>query len=452
MNYRVLIVDDEEAIRDSCRMVLEKENYSVDTAEGGRHVLPLLKAHYYDVILLDLILPDVQGIEVLKQLREVNAEQLVVIMTGYPTIETAVEAIKLGAYDYISKPFGPDELRLLIKRALEKTKLIHENEYLKRQLENRHEQELIIGPSKSIRAVMSVIERVAPTDSTVLISGESGTGKELFAREIHRRSMRRDRAFVPVDCSALVESLMESELFGHVKGSFTGAIETKHGFFDLANGGTFFFDEIGNLSLNLQSKLLRVIQEREIKRVGGLQRIKVDVRIIAATNQDLREAVNKKQFREDLYYRLSVVPIFLPHLRERTEDIPFLVQHFIKKYSRRRREFITGIESSALEALLNYQWPGNIRELENAIERAMVLEEGVRITLESLPWHVRTNEEAFMDETAATRCTLRDVEKEYIKKVLEQNQWNKHQVAHILGIDRKTLYKKIEKYNLTPDR
>jgi DNA-binding NtrC family response regulator len=452
MYSRVLVVDDEQIIRDSSRAVLEKERYIVDTVATGEELLRNITTYYYDVILLDLILHDMQGIDILKEVKQLNPEQLIVIMTGYPSIETAVEAMKLGAADYIAKPFSPEELRLLVKRTLEKKKLKNENELLRRQLESRCNHELVTGPSKSIRAVMSIIERVAPTDCTVLITGESGTGKELFAREIHRRSMRHNREFVPVDCSALVESLMESELFGHVKGSFTGAIETKHGFFDLANGGTFFFDEISNLSLNIQAKLLRVLQEREIKRVGGLQRIKVDVRVIAATNQDLREAVNRKLFREDLYYRLSVVPISLPPLRERIEDIPLLVQHFIKKYNRRRREVITGIETGALDVLQKYPWPGNIRELENTIERAMVLEEGPRITCESLPWHVRTNEEAFLNQIIATGCKLRDMEKKYIKKVLEQHCWNKNQAAQILGIDRKTLYQKIARYNLAPDR
>lgn len=451
MHSHVLIVDDEQIIRESSRAVLEKERYIVDTVATGEEMLRSVTQCSYDLILLDLVLHDMQGIDILKKVKQLDPEQLIVIMTGYPSIETAVEAMKLGAADYIAKPFSPDELRILVKRTLEKKKLKDENELLRRQLDNRCNHELVTGPSKSIRAVMSIIERVAPTDCTVLITGESGTGKELFAREIHRLSMRRNREFVPVDCSALVESLMESELFGHVKGSFTGAIETKHGFFDLANGGTFFFDEISNLSLNIQAKLLRVLQEREIKRVGGLQRIKVDVRIIAATNQDLRDAVNKKLFREDLYYRLSVVPISLPPLRERIEDVPVLVKHFIKKYNRRRKDVITGIETTALEVLQNYNWPGNIRELENTIERAMILEEGPCITCESLPGHVRTNEDAFAPQTVVTGYTLKEMEKRYIKKVLEQHHWNKHRTAQILGIDRKTLYQKIQKYNLTPD-
>ncbi len=451
MISRILVVDDEQIIRDSSRVVLEKDHYSVDTVATGEEMLRRVTEHYYDLILLDLVLKDAQGIDILRKAKELNPEQLIVIMTGYPSIDTAVEAMKRGAADYIAKPFGPDELRLLVKRTLEKKKLKNENEFLRRQLEGRCNHELVSGPSKSIREVMNIVERVAPTDCTVLITGESGTGKELFAREIHRRSMRHNREFVPVDCSALVESLMESELFGHVKGSFTGAIETKHGFFDLANGGTFFFDEISNLSLNIQAKLLRVLQEREIKRVGGLQRIKVDVRVIAATNQDLRVAVNRKLFREDLYYRLSVVPITLPPLRERTEDIPLLVQHFITKYNRRRRKAITGIETAALEVLQKYAWPGNIRELENTIERAMILEEGSCITCDSLPGHVRTNEEAFLGKAASAGCKLWEMEKKYIKKILEQNCWNKNRTAHILGIDRKTLYQKIQRYSLVPD-
>jgi len=445
---RVLIVDDEKVIRDSFSRVLLKEGYAVEAVESGRLALERVAEQFFDIALLDLKMPGLDGMETLRELKEKDPDVIAIMITGYPTIESAVAAVKLGAYDYLTKPCRPEELRIVVARAAERRKLIFENEQLRRRLEASAISEPIIGESRAMRLIMGLIHKVAPTDTTVLITGESGTGKELVAQTIHRLSTRKDKEFVPVDCNALVDSLLESELFGHVKGSFTGAVSTKHGLFELANGGTFFFDEVGNLTLNTQAKLLRVIQEREIKPVGGNQRIKVEVRIIAATNQNLMEAIAQKTFREDLFYRLSVVPIHLPPLRERKEDIPLLVQYFIERYNRKRRKPIAGITPAAMELLMKHHWPGNVRELENAIERAMILEEGQMITPPSLPWLFLTGP---LEKSAAMEkklMSLEDMEKEHIAHVLKETGGHKSRAAKILGIDRKTLYQKVQKYQL----
>ncbi len=445
---RILIVDDEKIIRDSFRRVLLKEGYSVEEVESGRLALERAAEEPPDIVLLDLKMPGLDGMETLRQMKEKAPEVVGIMITGYPTIESAVKAVKLGAYDYLSKPCSPEELRIVVARAAERKRLAWENERLRRQLESRVFPELVVGESKAMQRVMEIVRKVAPTESTVLITGESGTGKEMIAKAIHRLSPRREKEFIPVDCNALVENLLESELFGHVKGSFTGAISTKHGLFELANGGTFFFDEVSNLSLNTQSKLLRVIQEREIKPVGGNQRIRVDVRIIAATNQNLMEAIAQKSFREDLFYRLSVVPIHLPPLRERKEDIPLLGQHFIQQYNRKRKKPLVGITPAAMEVLMKYSWPGNVRELENTIERAMILEGGEIITPESLPWLFHRDRGKKAPAGARELVSLGDLEKEHIALVLQETGGHKSRTAKILGIDRKTLYQKLRKYNL----
>ncbi len=445
---RILIVDDEKIIRDSFRRVLLKEGYAVEEVESGRVALERAAEEPPDIVLLDLKMPGLDGMETLRQMKEKAPEVVGIMITGYPTIESAVKAVKLGAYDYLSKPCSPEELRIVVARAAERKRLAWENERLRRQLESRVFPELVVGESKAMQRVMEIVRKVAPTESTVLITGESGTGKEMIAKAIHRLSPRREKEFIPVDCNALVENLLESELFGHVKGSFTGAISTKHGLFELANGGTFFFDEVSNLSLNTQSKLLRVIQEREIKPVGGNQRIRVDVRIIAATNQNLMEAIAQKSFREDLFYRLSVVPIHLPPLRERKEDIPLLGHHFIQQYNRKRKKPLAGITPAAMEVLMKYSWPGNVRELENTIERAMILEGGEIIAPESLPWLFHRDRGKKAPAVARGLVSLGDLEKEHIALVLHESGGHKSRAAKILGIDRKTLYQKLRKYNL----
>jgi len=445
---RVLVVDDEKVIRDSFSRVLLKEGYAVEAVESGRLALERVAEESFDIALLDLKMPGLDGMETLRELKEKDPDVVPIMITGYPTIESAVAAVKLGAYDYLTKPCSPQELRIIVARAAERRKLIFENEQLRRRLEARGVSELIIGQSKVMQRIMEIIYKVAPTESTVLITGESGTGKELVAQTIHQLSPRKEKEFVPVDCNALVESLLESELFGHVKGSFTGAVSTKHGLFELANGGTFFFDEVGNLTSNTQAKLLRVIQEREVKPVGGNQRIRVDVRIIAATNQNLMEAIGKKTFREDLFYRLSVVPIHLPPLRERKEDLPLLVQYFIQRYNRKRRKPIEGISPAAMELLMKHHWPGNVRELENTIERAMILEEREMITPKSLPWLFLTEPTEESTPLLKELMSLEDMEKEHISRVLKETGGHKSRAAKILGIDRKTLYQKVQKYQL----
>jgi DNA-binding NtrC family response regulator len=444
---RVLIVDDEKIIRDSFSRVLLKEGYTVEAVESGRLALERVAEEPPDIVLLDLKMPGLDGMETLRQLQERDPEVVEILITGYPTVESAVKAVKLGAYDYLTKPCSPEDLRIVVARAAERRKLAWENERLRRQLERGRIPEMVIGESRAMQRVMEIVRKVAPTESTVLISGESGTGKELVAQAIHRLSPRSEKEFIPIDCSALVENLLESELFGHVKGSFTGAISTKHGLFELASGGTFFFDEVANLTLNTQAKLLRVIQEREVKPVGGNQRIRVDVRIIAATNQNLMEAISQKTFREDLFYRLSVVPIHLPPLRERKDDIPPLVDHFIRQFNRGRKP-LTAVSPAAMEVLMKYHWPGNVRELGNAMERAAILEGDEVITPSSLPGLFPAMGAIAVPAGLPQLASLQEVEKEYIASILKETKGNRTQAAKILGIDRKTLYQKLKKIHV----
>jgi len=447
-NANILVIDDEESIRDSCSQVLQKEGYSVKTAEDGIEGLRFFRTEFFHAVLLDLKLPGMDGMEILSRIKEDNPKTPVIIITGYASIDSAVEAMKRGASDYLSKPFTPEQLRLVTQKALNTRKMIIENIYLKEELEKRIEFDMVIGKSKVMEKVLDLVKRISFSDSTVLITGESGTGKEILAREIHNHSPRRDAPFVVVDCGALVETLFESELFGHVKGSFTGAHETKHGRFEVANGGTIFLDEISNISLNIQAKLLRVIQEREVTRVGSTKPIKVDVRILAATNENLADLVRKEKFREDLFYRLSVVPLNLPPLRERKEDIPFLIDHFVKKYCKKIRKEVKGVSLAVKKALMEYGWPGNIRELENTIERAMVLSKGNMIELEDLVYHGISASSSFFLPVGGKYKSLDDIEKEYIKIILQAQHGNKSKTAKILRIDRKTLMAKIKKYKI----
>jgi DNA-binding NtrC family response regulator len=445
---QILIIDDDEAIRDSMRQVLKKEGFQIQGAQDGQEGLALFQKEHFHTVFLDLKLPGINGLHVLRQMKHASPETPVVIITGFGTIESAVEAMKIGAFDYIAKPFTPEELRLTIRKALNGRKMSLENLYLRSELKAKSEFDMVIGTSRAMQKVLDVISRVSPTDTTVLITGESGTGKELIAREIHNHSLRRDAPFVVVDCGALVETLFESELFGHVKGSFTGAHETKHGRFEVADGGTIFFDEISNISLNIQAKLLRVIQEREVTRIGSSRPIKLDVRILAATNENLAHSVAKGTFREDLFYRLNVVPVHLPPLRERKEDIPLLVEHFLHKYNKKARKNITDISPQAMKALTDYDWPGNIRELENTIERAVVLFKGNGIDIEDIRYHGIIVASSIFSSADGKFKTLEDVEKEYIKTVLRDHHGNRSKAAKILGIDRKTLWAKIKKHNL----
>jgi len=444
----ILVIDDDEAIRDSCSQVFKKEGYTAKTAKDGTEGLKLFKKEFFHAVLLDLKLPDLDGMEILSRIEEENPETPVIIITGFATIESAVEAMKRGASDYLAKPFSPEQLRVITKKVLESRKIFFENIYLRGELEKKSEFDMVIGKSMEMDKVLDIVRRVSSSESTVLITGESGTGKELIAREIHNHSPRKNAPFVIVDCGALVETLFESELFGHVKGSFTGAYETKHGRFEVANGGTIFLDEISNMSLNIQANLLRVIQEREITRIGSTKLIKVDVRILAATNENLADLVRKGKFREDLFYRLSVVPVHLPSLRERKEDILLLVEHFLQKYGRRARKKIKGLSSAIKKALMEYDWPGNIRELENTIERAVVLSKGDEIELEDLVYHGISSSSSLFHLAGGKYKNLEDIEKEYIKTVLKAQNGNKSRTAKILSIDRKTLMAKVKKYKI----
>ncbi len=443
---QVLVVDDEVAVRTGIAQVLANQGLKVRVAADGRQALEMMASQPAGIVLLDIKMPDLDGVEVLKLLRRDYPHTEVLMITGHPNIEGAVQCIKLGALDYLVKPFRLNELESLVENT---------RELLKRKLQTSPEAEALrepgidslVGYSPAMQKVFAKIRRAAPSDSTVLLTGESGTGKELAARAIHRLSPRAGQEFVPVDCSALVETLLESELFGHVKGSFTGAHQTKHGLFELADHGTFFFDEITNLSLNIQAKLLRVIQEREFMKVGSQKRTKLDIRIIASSNRDLKEAIKEGIFREDLYYRLSVIPIHLPPLRERTGDLPLLAEHFLKKHGQKSAREVKGFSPRALKMLCDYSWPGNVRELEHTIERILILEDAETIQPEHLPSFIspRPGEfPVFSDEN----FTLAELEKRYIQYILNRTKGKRQEAAGVLGINRKTLVQKIKKYNL----
>jgi two-component system response regulator AtoC len=445
--WQILVVDDEAVVRAGMVKALEGEGLTVTSAVDGEEAIEILGREHFDIVLVDIKMPGIDGIEVLKHIRMNYPETVVIMVTGYPTIDTAVDCMKLGAVDYLVKPFRVDDLETTIHKARLIVQQGRESCHESADGEGGKGLASIIGKSPPMQRVFTSIRRAAPSDSTVLITGESGTGKELVARAIHELSPRCQKQFVAVDCSALVESLLESELFGHVKGSFTGAFQTKHGLFELANDGTFFFDEIPNLSMNIQAKLLRVIQEREFMKVGSQKRVKLDIRIIASSNRDLREAIKAGTFREDLFYRLSVIPIDLPPLRERLGDIPLLVEHFIEKYNRKSSRQVRGISKRAIDILASYNWPGNVRELEHTIERILILEDGDVIQPEHLPSFMTQRQgefQVFSDEGFG----LDELERRYIQFVLRRTKGKREEAARILGINRKTLGHKIKKYGL----
>jgi two-component system response regulator AtoC len=444
---RVLVVDDESVVRNGIAQALERLGFEVRLAETGAAGLDLMSAWPAAIVLLDVRLPDVDGLEILQRLSQDHPDTVVIMITGYPNIEDAVASIKQGALDYLVKPFHLSHLESLVAKAQETLDHRVAAPPVLDEEEAASSLEALVGKSPAMQTVFAKIKRAAPSDSTVLLTGESGTGKELVAWAIHQLSMRRDKEFVPVDCSALVESLLESELFGHVKGSFTGAHQTKHGLFELANQGTFFFDEIANLSLNIQAKLLRVIQEREFMQVGSQKRHKLDIRIIASSNRDLREAIKAGDFREDLFYRLSVIPIHLPPLRERTGDIPLLVDHFIRKYNQKSKRAVKGVAAAAMKMLTLYPWPGNVRELEHTIERILILEDGDLIQPEHLPSFISGRQGDFQVFSDG-ELPLEELERRYLQFILRRTKGNQSEAARILGINRKTLGQKIQKYNL----
>ncbi|MDD4858411.1 MAG: sigma-54 dependent transcriptional regulator [Candidatus Krumholzibacteria bacterium] len=449
---KILIVDDEKSMCQYLSIMLRKEGYDVKTVHNGKKALQEIKESSLDVVITDIRMEGMDGIELLGAVKETNPSLPVIIMTAYASTKTAIDALNRGAFHYLIKRAKNDEIKMVIRNALDLHRVKNENMFLKKQLKKKDDFKEIIGKSEEIQGVFNLVNKVAETDSTILISGESGTGKELIAKAIHYRSGRANAPFVSINCGALPENLLESELFGHVKGSFTGAIRDKDGMFKVASGGTFFLDEVGETTLAIQVKLLRVLQEREIIPVGGTAPIKVDVRLIAATNADLEKAVKEERFRADLYYRLNVIPVVIPPLRDRRDDIPLLVEHFLHIASGRSGRRKT-ISREAMELLTAYDWPGNVRELENIVERACILQEGDEINVEDLPDKVRHHSQerrkVVMQET---QMTLDELEKEYLVSVLEETNWQKKKASAILGINASTLYRKIQRYGLSQDR
>jgi DNA-binding NtrC family response regulator len=444
---RILVVEDEEGMREFLRILLSKERYAVVTCESGEQALDKFKEENFQVVITDIKMPGMNGMEVLTAIRDIDPFVPVIVMTGHASMETAIESVNKGAFAYLLKESRNEEIKQMVRQAVEMRKLRRENKFLRQELRRNHTDRPIIGKSDKIRQVFSLVDKVAETDSTILISGESGTGKELVAREIHYKSGRSQGPFVSINCGALPETLLESELFGHVKGSFTGAVRDKEGLFAVAKGGTFFLDEVGETSPAIQVKLLRVLQEREIIPVGGIKPVKVDVRLIAATNSDLERDVESGKFRADLYYRLNVIPIRIPPLRERKDDIALLVDHFLKLYSEGAGRSQKGLSPDAFEVLMRYDWPGNVRELENALERAVILQEGRIIAVEDLPERLRRPAGDRQKSVVSTSTlTLEELEKEYMLKVLDETGWHKKRAASILGINASTLYRKLQRY------
>jgi DNA-binding NtrC family response regulator len=440
----ILVADDDAVARDLLVEVLTREGYRVRAAAGGAEAIRAAESEVFDVALIDLRMPDVDGLAVLARIRALDPAPPVFILTAFAAIETTIEAIRQGAYDYLSKPFRVDEIKLAVRRVLETERLVRENREFRQELQSRYDVERLIGQSPEMVEIYRLVARVAAVDTTVLIQGETGTGKELVARAIHYASPRAARPFVAIDCAALPETLFESELFGHEKGAFTGAVQGRRGLLETADGSTCFLDEIGELSLGLQAKLLRVLQERVLRRVGGNEPIPVNLRLIAATNRDLRKRVEEGTFREDLYYRLNGVTIAMPPLRERGADVPLLAHDFMLRYAAAAGKHLEGFAPETLALLSGYRWPGNVRELEHAIERAAALARSAVILPEDLPPEIRT-ETARAPELPASRMTLDEVKRWYVSTVLEETGGNKMRAAELLGIDRRTLYRILER-------
>jgi two-component system response regulator PilR (NtrC family) len=457
MKSRILVVDDEESIREFLEIMLRKEGYEVTCVEDGQKALDVIKKKTVDMVISDLQMPNLTGIELLRQVKDQYPNLLFMMITAFGTTETAVEAMKLGAYDYITKPFKIDEVRINIANALRSQNLEVENRTLKKELGKEYSFQNLVGNSEPIHRIFELIKRVSQTPTNVLITGESGTGKEMVAKAIHFNGPLKERPFITVNCGAIPESLMESEMFGHKKGSFTGAVADKSGLFEVADGGTLFLDEVGELPLSIQVKLLRAIQERVIRRVGATDDTKIEVRIIAATNRDLEEMVKTGEFRQDLFYRLNVINIKTPSLRERPDDIPALANHFLKKYNDRLNKQIGGISVEAMEMLKKYDYPGNVRELENVIERTVALEGGATILPESLPPFVNTPSGRKMASTHEIQVTdegvdldkiMGQIEKELLIKAIHAAGGVKKKAAHLLNITFRSMRYRVEKYSL----
>ncbi len=459
MSAKILIVDDEEIVIRSCRRILSDSIYVVDSAQDGQDALRKVDETAYDLVVLDIMMPGIDGLEVLQQVKERYPDVDVIMMTGLSEIQTAVKAMKLGAFDYLPKPFDPDELKQVVERALERRRLIQENRNLKNEVGSKYRFENIIGSSPPMQAVYGLIAKCAPTNSSVLITGESGTGKEMIARAIHYNSLRKDQPFVTVDCNTLSENLLESELFGHTKGSFTGAVANKRGMFDIANNGTLFLDEFGNIPLSIQAKLLRVIQEHEFRAVGSTTTQKTNVRLITATNKDLKAMVAAGTFREDLYYRVNVFPIHAPALRERRDDIPALAFHFLKIFCNELEKPVSEISEGAMSALINYDWPGNVRELENPMQRALILSSDHIIRRAHLVNILdpsprpdlevpRTSDDLKRVKKIAREKSVEEIEKLFVQETLKRNDSNVTRSAEETGMQRANFQALMKKYSI----
>ncbi len=468
--HRILVIDDDEIVRDVLESFFTAKGFGVTLAENGERGVELLDQDKFDIFFVDLVMPGMGGLDVLQNASERKISTPFIVMTAFAEVKTAVEAMRLGAFDYITKPFILEELLIIVNRALSLTKLKQENVMLKKQLKQKYNFHGLIGASPRMQKVYDMIEKIADTESTVLITGESGTGKEVVAKTIHFNSSRSQNSFIPLNCAAIPKDLLESELFGHEKGAFTGAVNTRIGRFELANGGTIFLDEIGELHPSLQVKLLRVLQEREFERVGGTKTVKVDVRILAATNKDLEKATQDGSFREDLFYRLNVIPVHLPPLRKRKEDIPLLIDHFMQIYCKKKKKELIKIPSVIMNCFLSYRWPGNVRELENLVERIVILNDTGTVTIDDLPERFHTDRceqlqttassvsalsHGFMPITAAgialpaegvdLNAVLNDMEKGLILQALERSSGVKKKAAELLGLNRTTLLEKLKK-------
>lgn len=451
----ILVVDDSEGTRTLCSKILEKDGYGTETAADGSEALEKIKADSYDLVLTDLMMPNIDGMELLEHIRKDHPGLPVIIITAYASVSTAVEAIKKGAYDYVPKPFNAGELQITVRKALDERNLRRENIELKKELKDKYHYDNIIGTSGAMQKIYRLIDKAANSTSNVVIYGESGTGKELIARAVHFNSPRASEKFVPVSCGAIPETLLESELFGYVRGAFTGAIGDKKGMFEVANKGTLFLDEIGDIPAAIQVKLLRVLQEREITPIGGTKSTKVDIRLVSATNRDLSKEVEQNNFRQDLFYRLHVVPIYLPPLRERKEDIPLLAEHFLRKYCKENNKKIKGYSADVMNQLMNHNWPGNVRELENIVQRIVTFEEADTASLESLPANfqqqIEYHKKFYKNSLENLQDLIDQVEKHHIIRILRETRGRRTETARRLGIDRRTLYGKIRKYAITPD-
>ncbi|MDD3559697.1 MAG: sigma-54 dependent transcriptional regulator [Melioribacteraceae bacterium] len=448
MSANILVADDERAIRESLKLILEEEKYKCDLAADGQEALNMIKENNYDIVISDIKMPNIDGMQLLESTSEISPNTFFIIMTAYASVQTAIEALRKGAYDYLIKPVEFDDLLIRIKRLIDYKKLSTENRALRQRVSSETGYQNIIGKSEQMQRVFKLIDQAAPTNTTILISGKSGTGKELVAKAIHYKSLRKDNIFLPINCGAISESLIESELFGHKKGAFTGATEDKLGLFKVADGGTLFLDEIGDLPLSLQVKLLRVLEDKQFLPVGGTKPVETNVRLIAATNQNLYEKTKAGEFREDLFYRLNVVEIKLPTLNERREDVPLLVNHFIEKYCNEMGRKILGVDNETMKLLMSYDWKGGVRELENVIERAIIFAEDNVIKPDDLTDHIRGNvvEHGFPD---SLKDALKSFEREHILKVIKKYEYNKEDASKALNIGLSSLYRKMEELGIS---